>query len=173
VTIVTAAMPASHSLQVEYQLEDTGAWTSLGTLSTTNATTATYSFAANITGKQIAFRLTLTGVAGAAVSPVLYELSLRYTPRPAVTREWEIAVVLQGTAELPLATLDGAPDPQTGAQLTTALWTAASAAGPVTFVDIDSTSYSVYVEDVREEMAKVSQRKGYQRVGLCRLVEAA
>lgn len=173
VTIVTAAMPASHSLQVEYQLEDTGSWTSLGTLSTTNATTATYNFAANTTGRQIAFRLTLTGSAGAVVSPVLYELSLRYTPRPAVTREWELAMVLEGTAELPLVTLDGTPDPQTGAQLTTALWTAAAATGPVTLVDLDGTSYSVYVEDVREEVARISQRKGYQRVGLVRLVEAA
>jgi hypothetical protein len=173
VTIVCAAMPASHSIQVEYQLEDTGSWVSLGTLSMTNATTATYAFGANVTGKQIAFRLTLTGVAGAVVSPVLYELSLRYVPRPAVTREWELAVVLEGTAELPLVTLDGAPDPLTGAQLTTGLWAAAAATGPVTLVDLDGVSYSVYVEDVREEMAKVSQRKGYQRVGLCRLVEAA
>jgi hypothetical protein len=31
----------------------------------------------------------------------------------------------------------------------------------------------VYVQDVREEMAKISQRKGYQRLGLVKLVEAA
>ena len=60
-----------------------------------------------------------------------------------------------------------------GAQLTGALWTAAGSPGPVTFVDLDGASYSVYVADVREEIGKLSQRRGYQRLGLVRLVEAA
>jgi hypothetical protein len=175
VTIVTGAIASPQTVQVEYRLEDTGAWVSLGTLSAVGATTATYGFAANTVGRQIAFRLTLTGTpsAGAASSPVLYQLSLRYVPRPTVTREWELAVLLEGTAELPLVTLDGSADPLTGAQLTQALWTATAAAGPVTLVDLDGVSYSVYVEDVREQMAKVSQRRGYQRLGVVRLVEAA
>ena len=83
VTIVTSALVSPQAVQVEYRLEDTGGWTSLGTLSTVGATTATYAFAANTTGRQIAFRLTLTGTAGASSSPVLYELALRYVPRPA------------------------------------------------------------------------------------------
>lgn len=173
VTIVTSAIGTPQTVQVEYRLEDTGGWTSLGTLSTVGATTATYSFAANTTGRQIAFRLTFTGTAGASTAAVLYELALRYVPRPAVTREWELAVVLEGTLELPLVTLDGESAPLTGAQSTAALWTAAGVAGPVTLVDLDGSSYSVYVQDVREEMGKTSQRRGYQRLGLVRLVEAA
>jgi hypothetical protein len=175
VTLVTAAIASPQTVQVEYRLEDTGGWTSLGTLSAVGATTATYGFAANTVGRQIAFRLTLTGTpsAGAASSPVLYQLSLRYVPRPTVTREWELAVILEGTPELPLVTLDGSADPLTGAQLTQALWTAAGVAGPVTLLDLDGASYSVYVQDVREEMAKISQRKGHQRLGLVKLVEAA
>jgi len=173
VTIVTSSMVSPQSVQVEYRLEDTGNWQILGTLSTVGATSATYAFAANTTGRQIAFRVTLGGTAGAGTSPVLYELALRYVPRPAVAREWELAVVLEGTPELPLVTLDGAPDPLTGAQLTSALWTAAGSAGPVTLVDLDGSSYSVYVQDVREEIGKISQRRGYQRLGLVKLVEAA
>jgi hypothetical protein len=171
VTIVTSAVAASQSIQVEYRLEDTGGWTSLGTLNALNATTATYAFAANTTGRQIAFRLTLSGPG--ASSPVLYELSLRYVPRPALAREWELAVALDGTPELPLVTLDGTGEPLTGAQLTQLLWTAAGVAGPVTLVDLDGTSYPVYVQDVREEIGKISQRRGYQRLGLVKLVEAA
>jgi hypothetical protein len=173
VTIVTSAIVSGQSVQVEYRLEDTGGWTSLGTLSTVGATTATYAFAANTTGRQIAFRLTFSGAGGASAAVALYELSLKYVPRPAVTREWDLAVVLEGTPELPLVTLDGAPEPLTGAQLTAALWTAAGSAGPVTLVDLDGASYAVYVADVREEIGKISQRRGYQRLGLVKLVEAA
>jgi hypothetical protein len=128
---------------------------------------------ASTTGRQIAFRITLAGTAGASTSPILYELTLRYVPRPAVTREWELAVVLEGTAELPMITLDEAPEPLTGVQLAAALWTAAGQADPVTFVDLDGVSYQVYVDDLREEMGKISQRRGYQRLGLVKLVEAA
>ena len=173
VTIVTSALASGQSIQVEYRLEDTGGWTSLGTLSAVGATTATYPFAANTTGRQIAFRLTFAGPAGSAAAATLYELSLRYVPRPAVTREWELAVVLEGTDELPLVTLDGESSPLTGAQLTAALWTAAGSAGPVTLVDLDGSSYSVYVQDVREEIGKISQRRGWNRLGLVKLVEAA
>ena len=122
VTVVTAALVSPQTILVEYRLEDTGAWVSLGTLSTMGATTATYAFAANTTARQVAFRVTLSGTAGATSSPILYELTLRYVPRPAVTREWDLAVLLEGTAELPMLTLDSAPEPLTGAQLTAALW---------------------------------------------------
>jgi hypothetical protein len=121
----------------------------------------------------VAFRLTLTGTAGASVSPTVYQLAVRYVPRPAVTREWELAVRLEGTAELPLVTLDGAAEPLTGAQLTSALWSAAGSSGAVSLVDLDGAPYSVYVQDLREEAAQISQRKGYQRLGLVTLVEAA
>jgi hypothetical protein len=173
VTIVTSAIASPQTVKVEYQLEDTGAFTTLGTLSAVGATTATYAFPASTVGRQIAFRVTLTGTAGAASSPVLYELAVRYVPQPAVTREWELAVVLEGTPELPLVTLDGTSEPLTGAQLTAALWSAAGAVGPVTLVDLDGTSYTVYVQNLREEIGKLSQRRGYQRLGLVTLVEAA
>jgi hypothetical protein len=173
VTLVCSAIVAPQTIRVEYQLEDTGGWTTLGTLSTVGATTATYGFAANTTCRQVAFRLTLTGTAGASVSPTLYQLAVRYVPRPAVTREWDLAVCLEGTAELPLVTLDGAAESLTGAQLTSALWGAAGSSGPVSLVDLDGASYSVYVQDLREEVARISQRKGYQRLGLVTLVEAA
>lgn len=173
VTLVCSAIVSPQTIKLEYQIEDTGGWTTLGTLSTVGATTATYAFAGGTTCRQVAFRLTLTGMAGASSSPTVYQLAVRYVPRPSVTREWELAVALEGTAELPLVTLDGGSEPLTGAQLTSALWTTAGAAGPVSLVDLDGASYSVYVQDLREEVAQVSQRTGYQRLGLVTLVEAA
>jgi hypothetical protein len=173
VTIVTAAMPASCSVQVEYRREDTGSWTTLGTLSTTGATTATYSFAGGTTCRQLSLRFTLTGVAGGTATPVLHEVAVRYVPRPTISRVWTLPVLLEGTAELPMVTLDGSDEPLTGAQLSAALWTAAGAANPVSLVDLDAASYSVYVTDVREEIGKISQRHGYQRLGIVSLVEAA
>jgi hypothetical protein len=177
VTLVTGPMVSGHSVQVEYRLEDAGSWTSLGTLSTVGATTATYAFPSSTTCRQVSLRLALTGAAGTSATPVVHELALRYVPRPAITREWELAVVLEGTSELPLVTLDGEASPQTAAQLTSALWTAAGAAGPVTLVDLDGVSYPVYVHNVREEVGKISQRRaaavGYQRLGVVTLVEAA
>jgi hypothetical protein len=173
VTLVCSALVSPQTITLEYQLEGTGGWTTLGTLSTVGATTATYAFAGSTTCRQVAFRLAMTGTAGATTAPTVYQLAVRYVPRPAVTREWELAVVLEGTAELPLVTLDGASESLTGAQLTSALWTTAGATGPVPLVDLDGASYSVYVQDLREEVAQISQRKGYQRLGLVTLVEAA
>lgn len=177
VTLVAGPVVSGHSVQVEYRLEDTGAWTSLGTLSTVGATTATYAFPSATTCRQVSLRLTLTGAAGTSTSPIVHELALRYVPRPTITREWELAMVLEGTPELPLVTLDGEASPLTAAQFTSALWTAASASGPVTLVDLDGASYPVYVQNVREEVGKISQRRaasvGYQRLGVVTLVEAA
>lgn len=173
VTITTSALVSGQAVAVQYRLEDTGSWTTLGTLSTVGATTATYGFAANTTGRQISLRLVLTTSSAGNGSPVVYEVSLRYVPRPTLAREWDLAVILEGTPELPMVTLDQAPEPLTGAQLTAALWTAAGVAGPVTLQDLDGASYAVYVQDVREEIGKISQRRGYQRLGLVKLVEAA
>src|SRR5204862_7103919 len=115
---------------------------------------------ASTTCRQVAFRLTRTGTAGASTSPTGYQVAVRYVPRATVTGEWDLAVVLEGTAELPLVTLDGSSESLTGAQLTGALWTTAGASGPVTLVDLDGASYAVYVKDLREEVAQISQRKG-------------
>ncbi|MCC7367369.1 MAG: hypothetical protein IT306_03040 [Chloroflexi bacterium] len=173
VTLVTSALASGQAVAVQYRLEDTGGWTTLGTLSTVGATTATYQFGASVTGRLIALRLVLTTSSAGNGSPVVHEVGLRYVPRPTLAREWELAVILEGTPELPLVTLDQAAEPLTGAQLSSALWTAAGVAGTVTLVDLDGASYAVYVQDVREEVGKISQRRGYQRLGLVKLVEAA
>ena len=175
VTIVTLGDRLSpQTIQVEYRLEDTGGWTSLGTLSTVGATTATYAFAANTTGRQIAFRLTLVGTGGRPRRRSLYELALRYVPRPAVTREWELAVVLEGTADLPLVTLDGEARAADGGQLTRALDGGRRRPARCTLVDLDGACTRSTSRMSARRSAKISQRRGwYHRLGLVKLVEAA
>lgn len=172
VAVTHLAMPSGQSIQVQYRLEDSGSWTVLGTSSTTNATSATFNFSGTVVGKQIAFRVVLAGSAGSASTPVLYDVLLRFALAPAVKREWELPIVLEGTAELPQVTLDGTANPRTGVTMTLELWTAKAVAGPVTFVDVDGVSRSVYFVDLKEEVAELSQRRGYQTVAKCRLVEA-
>ncbi|MCC6224714.1 MAG: hypothetical protein IT201_14620 [Thermoleophilia bacterium] len=172
VTILHSALASGQSIQVQYQLEGTGSWTTLGTSSTLGATSATFSFPGIVTCKQVAFRVNLAGSAGASSSPVLYDLLLRYRVSPTPKREWELPILLEGTADLPLVTLDHAPEPLTGVQLSAALWAAKAQSGTLSFTDINGLSYSVWFEDLREEIAELSQRRGYQLRGIARLVEA-
>ena len=172
VTVVHSALASGQSIQVQYRLEDSGAWTVLGTSSALGTTTATFGFGATVAGRQVAFRLILTGPGGGGGTPVIYDVLARYGLAPTVLREWELAIVLEGTPELPLRRLDGSAEPLTGEQLSAALWAAKAAATPVPFVDLDGASRLVWIDDLREEMARLPQRKGYQTVGKVRLVEA-
>ena len=170
VVLVYDALPASCSIEVQYQLEGSGAWTSLGTADLDGSTSATLSFGANVTGKLIGLRIVLTGTSG--TSPLLYSLALRYALQPTVKREWEFAVLAEGTAELPLITEDQEASPDTGEAIADALWTLKAAAGTKTFVDLDGSNYTVWMVDLQDELADRSQRQGLHYRAKVRLLEA-
>jgi hypothetical protein len=177
VTITHAPLVAGQSVQVEYQLDNSGSWVNLGSNSTVASAGTTFGFSGTVTGKQIAFRLTLVATSGA--TPTLSELKLTYLPPigssdSAAKRQWDFEALFEGTAELPLITLDQTPSGQTGAQISSAIWSLFTAAGrpPVTFTDLDGVSRTVYLVDLEEKVGKESQRKGYQTRGKLRLVEA-
>jgi len=172
VTVTHSALLTGQSVQVQYQLEGTGSWTALGTSSTVGVTSATFSFVGLVTARQVAFRLVLGGTSGGSSSVALYDWLLRYALAPDLKREWELEVVLEGTPGLPQVTLDGTAKPRTGAQHSANLWTSKAKAGPVTFVDLDGVSRSAWFVDLKEGVEQLSQRKGYQTVGRCRLLEA-
>ncbi|MCC6179476.1 MAG: hypothetical protein IT305_29555 [Chloroflexi bacterium] len=173
VTLGHSALVSGQSVEVQYRLEDAGAWTSLGTSATVGATRAAYAFPAGTQGYVLGLRLLLGGGAGAGASVVLRDVATRYALAPVVRREWELGVRLEGVAAVPLVTTDGSPESKTGSQLSAGLWAAKGSVQPVTYVDLDGASYSVWVADVREEVGEVSQRLGRQTLGLVRLVEAA
>ena len=172
VTLVHSALASGQSILLQHRSEDTGAWVSLGSSSAIGATTATFPLGGVAASRQMAFRLVLTGPGGGGGTPVVYDVLARYGLAPSALREWELAIVLEGTPELPLLRLDGSAEPLTGQQLSSALWTAKGAGVPVPFVDLDGTNRLVWLDDLREEMARRSQWKGYQTVGKVRLVEA-
>ena len=91
---------------------------------------------------------------------------------PDVRREWSFDVLLEGTAANPLRTLDGALEPLAGAQLSAALWAARGTKGTVAFVDLDGTSYRAYFADLKEAVAKLPHRDGWQTRARVTLVEA-
>jgi len=172
VILAHAPLGAGQGVGVEYRLEGVGAWTLLGTSATVGATTATFAFPGVVTCRQVAFRLLLSGPAGGASSPEVYDWLLRYALAPELKREWELSVLLEGTDELPLTRLDGTPERLTGPELSAALWTLKAQPGPTTFVDLDASSRAVWLTDLREEVAELSQRSGYQTVGKVKLLEA-
>jgi hypothetical protein len=123
-----------------------------------------------VTGKVLGLRAILTGTSSA--TPVLYSLAVQYALQPAVKREWEFSALAEGTAELPLVTLDHTTSAETGEQLSDALWTLKASLGPLTFEDLDGTSYSVWFVDLQEEIADRSARRGLSYRSKLRLLEA-
>lgn len=95
-----------------------------------------------------------------------------FAPAGATKREWRLEALLEGTPQAPLLRLDGTAEPLTGAQLSTALWAKLAAARPVPFVDLDGSSYTVWIADLRERVARLPQRHGAQTLATLTLVEA-
>lgn len=169
VTVNHAALASSQTIQVQYRLEDSGSWTSLGTSATVGATTATFVFVTAV-GKIAALRLLLVATAGA--TPIVYEVLVRYAPQPPTKREWRFEARFEGSADQRLVTLDGTADPKTGPEIAAAVWSQKAANGPVTLLDLDGTSYSVWFLDLQEGPSERSQRLGLQTRGKIRLLEA-
>ncbi|MFN0071898.1 MAG: hypothetical protein ACKVVP_10470 [Chloroflexota bacterium] len=172
VTVTFGALLSGQSVQVLYQLDETGAWVSLGTQSTVGATSASFTFAAALTGKMIAFRVVLTGVGGATAPVRLLSLEARCRPAAGAKRVWEWDCLIEGSAQMPMVLLDGSNSPQTSAQLSAALWSLAGQAGPLTYVDLDGVTRSVWLLEYTEKGAKMSQKLGTQLRGSLRLLEA-
>jgi hypothetical protein len=168
--VVHTALASGEAVDLQYRLEDSGAWTTLGTSNLVGATSATFSFPAGVVGRLIGLRVVLTATAG--TTPAVYDLLVRYALAPELKREWELAARLEGTAELPLVRPDGSSEPKSGAELSAAVWALKAQPGPLSFVDLDGSSYSVWLADLREEPAQRSQRGGYSTRAVCRLVEA-
>jgi hypothetical protein len=162
------ALAAGDALLVEYDLEDGNAWTTLGTSDTDGATAKTLSFGSTVTFRRIRLRVSFT-ITDTSRSPALQAIVLEYRPRPAAKAAWEFEARLEGTAALPLVTLDGTPDPKTGVQLADTLWTTAATATALSFIDLDGEAKTVELVALEEKVAERSQRGGTStrgRIGL-------
>jgi hypothetical protein len=169
-TVNHAALASGQSVELQYRLEDAGSWTSLGSSSTVGDTSKTFTFSNGVSGKLAALRVLLTATSSA--TPVVYSVLVRYVPLPPTKRRWTFEALFEGTAELPLITIDGAPSSQTGATIAASTWAVKTGSQPVTFTDLDGSSYATWFLDLEEVEAQRSQRRGYSTRGKVTLLEA-
>jgi hypothetical protein len=172
ITVLHSALASGQSAQVQYRLEDSGVWQTLGASATMGTTTATFPFPSATTARLIAARVVLSEPAGTSTPIKLYGLQLRYAVAAEARREWRFECLLEGTTQMPMVLLDGSNATQTATQISAALWSLAAQTGPLTFVDLDGASRPVWLLGYRETVARQSQRLGTQLRGQIRLLEA-
>lgn len=154
-TVVHAALGSGESVGLRYSTG--GGYVSAGTSGTEGATSASFALS-GVASTRLGLRLELAG--NGSSTPEVHGAIVEYQIQPPLKRRWEFEALLEGTPELPLVRLDGSAEPLTGAELSAALWAARSAPGPVSFVDVDGASYSVWFADLVERLAQRSQRGG-------------
>ena len=165
VTVRHSALAATQSVEVQYKLEDSGSWVSLGTSSTDGETSTDFDFPSAISADLIAFKLILTGTAGSSSALKVYSLSARYVPSPGATREWSMTVDLRGTSNARMKLLDGTYETDTGEEISADVWALVDALSPVVFYDIDRQAYEVRIAEWRESMAPNSAQIDAMDVG--------
>lgn len=157
VAIRHSALASGQSVEVQYKLEDSGSWVSLGTSSTVGATTATFDFANGITSDLIAFKILLAGSAGSSTALQVFSVVASYKPAPGVKREWDLTAQFYGNAGRHVVLLDGSEDPLTGSEVSALIWELMDANEPVLYLDLDRQMYTVQLVEFSEDLASTSQ----------------
>jgi hypothetical protein len=178
VEINHSALAATQSVLIQYQLNDTGSWTTLGTSDVDGANTAAFDFPIGVTSNQIGFKLTLTGTAGSATPLRVFSLVARYLPSSEGGKEWQLTVLMFGTDDIPMPLSDGSNEPLTGQDLSDYVWSLVDAGSPVAFLDIDRQEYLVsiagWAENFSARVGGLQQRAtsvGWSLEGKMRLRE--
>jgi hypothetical protein len=148
-----SALAATQSVQVQYQLNDTGSWTTLGTSDVDGATSASFDFPTGVIANQIGFKMTLTGTAGSSTPLRVFSLVARYLPSSEGTKEWQLTVLMFGTDDIDMPLSDGSNEPLTGQDLSDYVWSLVDAGAPVAFLDIDRQEYLVSIAGWSENFA--------------------
>jgi hypothetical protein len=172
-TFTFAPLVSGQSLTIDYALDDAATWTSGGTANTVGATELQLAFPSGLTCNRIRFRFTLTGPASATTTIKLRSSVLAYQILPDVKREWRFATLLAGCAGGgELIRYDNTPEPMTAEELSDALWASKALKAPVSFTDIDGSAYSVWFDELAEEIDRGRPRQELATRGLVRLQEA-
>ena len=171
VAIAHVALVSGQSVTVDYRIDGAASWSSGGTNSTIGSTITAITLGNAVSGRELEYRLTLT--TGGSAPVVVKGVQAEYQVQAAPHRTWELDLLLEGTANNPMITLDGAAEALTGASSSTGrLWPARATNGTVSFADLDDVTYRAYVISVEEQLLKGPHRDGYQFRAHIVLVEA-
>lgn len=166
-----AALATGESVSIDYGTDDSGVWTNLGVSSTVGATEKTLSFPVATKAKKVRLRL-LISLTATGATPKVRATLLEYQALPEIKAEWVFDCLLEGTAEMPLVTLDQAAETKTGAQLADTLWASKAKKQTLSFTDLDGEIKTVLFHDLEERVSGQSQREGYSTRGRVTLAEA-
>ncbi len=152
-----APLPAGASIGLDYRLDTAAAWQTLGSADVAGTEVTTLPFPPGTVARGTAFRARLARGPALADGPELREIALRAVLAPAVRRQWELAVLLEGDAQRPLRRLDNTLEPRSARQLAAALWALRAEPGPLPFVDLEGRARQVWFRELKEVLQRRAQ----------------
>jgi hypothetical protein len=152
ITIRHDPLLSGQSIVIYYKFKESDSWTTLGTSNTVDAIEKTMSFATGVYSKKISLKYEFN-TTDTSASPKLTEVILQYTLYP--TRKWTWTMRIKAKKDLVL--LDRTVDSKSPSDIRTGIEDLMSVQQLYTFVDIDSTSYTVYFNDLDQNSWVVNQ----------------
>ena len=154
-------LTSGHSIKVYYKKDQATSYTLLGTFSTAGGTSYTVSFAtgaSTIKFKRIKFKFELRlTVATNTSSPTIEDFVMRYLLDPTDVKLWNFVVDAQNDQE------NVTIDIRDGKAIADALWTLKTNKQIIDYIDVDGTSYKVYVLDVSEPKREINLNEGIEK----------
>lgn len=145
-------LDSGQSIVVYYKFKESDSWTTLGTSSTVDATTATFSFATGTYSKKISLKVELN-TTDVTASPKLTEVVMQYSLYPA--RKWQWTLRLKAKTNQVL--LDNTIDTRSATTIRTTLEDLLTSQELYTYIDVDGTNYSVLVNEIDNSSWVVNQ----------------
>ncbi len=159
--LITEELTANVSITVDYQKDNETSWTAINASDATFNTSPyeTIAFTAGTTFRRIRLRFTFTSNVTTATA-VLKAFVLHMHWRPDRLQQW----LLVGAIEDGLRGLQGAAPALPAKQMLTQLATLRDAKADVTFTDIDGTTHTGHIVDMKETQVKGRVGSGGQAV---------
>jgi hypothetical protein len=163
-------LSANRTITVSYEIDNSGAWTALSTVATSDGITA-MAFPSDTTGKQIRFKIALATNTSTQTPVVQFPIfTVHHTVRPKKVRQFEMAVNVTDYVIM----RDGqSRDDQTASEINTTLATLRAKTYPLTFKDWTEASCLVQIVEPKEEdwITKEMPVIGTEKVISLKLVE--
>jgi hypothetical protein len=153
-TLYSVAIELSEAVTSGETLTIKANGTTVGTMVNADGTSKTITLTTEVTGPWFEIYLEMPHTA-TSVFEVL-RVTLKYVPTQFKKKAFSIGIRATGNLKL----IDGSKEGSTPSTLVSALWTAYASNVPITFIDIDGTSYTVLVTDIDERAPLIDTRGG-------------